>query len=210
MVVGGTGLYVSALVDGHDYASQPWSPEIRSRLADELATDGLEPLAERLRRADPATRVELRNPRRVLRALERLEGGGAAPQADPYDGRVIMLAIDRPRELLYRRIDRRTEWMFTDGGLLDEVRRLLDAGYGAELRPMTGHGYREAAAHLAGEWTLERAIEVTARRTRQYAKRQLSWFRRDPRVLWIPAGDRPGDAPDVVDRAEQLLRASLS
>ena len=210
MVVGGTGLYVSALVDGHDYASQPWSPEIRSRLADELATDGLEPLAERLRRADPTTHVELRNPRRVLRALERLEGGGAAPVADPYDGRVVMLAIERPRELLYRRIDRRTEWMFSDGGLLDEVRRLLDAGYAAELRPMTGHGYREAIAHLAGEWSLERAIEVTARHTRQYAKRQLSWFRRDRRIVWLAAGDRPANDPALVDDADRLIRAALS
>jgi tRNA dimethylallyltransferase len=210
LVVGGTGLYVSALVDGHDYASQPWSPEIRARLADELAVDGLEPLAERLRDAEPGTAVDLRNPRRVLRALERLEGGGAAPGATPYAGRVIMLALDRPRELLYRRIDRRTEWMFRDGRLLDEVRRLLDAGYGAELRPMTGHGYREAVAHLAGEWSLERAIEITARHTRQYAKRQLSWFRRDARIMWLRAGDRPADDPDLVDEADRLIRAALS
>jgi tRNA dimethylallyltransferase len=210
MVVGGTGLYVSALVDGHDYASQPWSPEIRSRLADELATDGLEPLAQRLRHADPTTRVELRNARRVLRALERLEGGGAAPKADPYAGRVVMLAVERPREVLYQRIDRRTQWMFTDGGLLDEVQRLLDAGYGAELRPMTGHGYREAIAHLAGEWSLERAIDVTARHTRQYAKRQLSWFRRDRRIVWLAAGDRPADEPALVQDADRLIRAALS
>ena len=210
VVVGGTGLYVSALVDGHDYASQPWSPEIRSRMADELAADGLEPLADRLRRADPATRVDLRNPRRVLRALERLEAGGSAPGAEPYAGRVFMLGIDRPRELLYRRIDRRTEWMFTDGGLLDEVRRLLDAGYGAGLRPMTGHGYREAIAHLAGEWSLERAIDVTARHTRQYAKRQLSWFRRDRRIVWLPAGDRPADDPGLVGDADRLVRVALS
>jgi tRNA dimethylallyltransferase len=210
MVVGGTGLYVSALVDGHDYASQPWSPEIRSRLADELATDGLEPLAQRLRHADPTTRVELRNARRVLRALERLEGGGAAPKADPYAGRVVMLAVERPREVLYQRIDRRTQWMFTDGGLLDEVQRLLDAGYGAELRPMTGHGYREAIAHLAGEWSLQRAIDVTARHTRQYAKRQLSWFRRDRRIVWLAAGDRPADEPALVQDADRLIRAALS
>ena len=73
---------------------------------------------------------------------------------------------------------------------------------------MSGHGYREAARHLAGEWSLERAIEVTARRTRQYAKRQLTWFRRDPRVEWLPVGDREADAPDLVEvarrRAAQL------
>ena len=209
LVVGGTGLYVAALVDGHDYASQPYSPEIRQRLADELAADGLEPLAARLRAADPGTAVDLRNPRRVLRALERISGGGAAPEAVPYAGRVVTLALDRPREVLYRRIDERTRWMFTAGELLDEVRRLLDAGYDAALRPMTGHGYREAIALLAGEWSLERAIDVTARHTRQYAKRQLSWFRRDGRIVWLRAADRPADDPALVDQADRLIRVAL-
>ena len=210
MVVGGTGLYVAALVDGHDYASQPWSPEIRQRLAEELAADGLEALAERLRHSEPGTRVDVRNPRRVLRALERLEGGGAAPAANAYGGRVVMLAIDRPRDVLYRRIDRRTEYMFTTGGLLDETRRLLAAGYGPELRPMTGHGYREAIAHLAGEWSLDRAIEVTARHTRQYAKRQLSWFRRDRRIVWLPFRSDSADDPALVTEAERLIRSALA
>lgn len=212
-LVGGTGLYIAALVDGHDYAAQPWSPEVRGRLTDELETDGLEPLAERLAREDPvaAARTDLRNPRRVLRALERVEagGGGVEPRAEPYAGRVALLGLDRPRPALHRRIDERAGGLFANG-LLDEVRALLDAGYGPELHPMTGHGYREAAAVLAGEWPLDRAIEITALRTRQYAKRQLTWFRRDPRVLWIPAGDGAGDAPELVDRAEEVLRAALS
>jgi tRNA dimethylallyltransferase len=213
LIVGGTGLYVSALVDGHDYAAQPWSPELRQRLTDELDTEGLEALVDRLRSADPdgAARIDLRNPRRVLRALERVEAGagGAAPTAAPYAGRVALIAIDRPRQVLYRRIDERATWLF-EHGLLDEARALQAAGYGPELRPMTGHGYAEAFAYQAGEWSLERAVAVTARRTRQYAKRQLTWFRRDPRLLWIGAGDAPADAPEIVDRAERLLRAALS
>ena len=213
LLVGGTGLYVSALVDGHDYAAQPWSPEVRRRLTDELEADGLETLVARLEAADPAAAaaIDLRNPRRVLRALERVEagGGGAAPRATPYPGRVALIGLDRPREVLYRRIDERAAWLFANG-LLDEVRALRDEGFGPELHPMTGHGYAEAAAHLAGEWTLEEAVAVTARRTRQYAKRQLTWFRRDPRLLWIPAGDRPGDDPEIVERAERMLRAALS
>ena len=214
LLVGGTGLYVSALVDGHDYAAQPWSPEVRRRLTDELEADGLETLVARLEAADPtaAAAIDLRNPRRVLRALERVEAGGGGqrqPRATPYPGRVALIGLDRPREVLYRRIDERARWLFANG-LLDEVRALRDAGFGPELHPMTGHGYAEAAALLAGEWTLEEAVEVTARRTRQYAKRQLTWFRRDPRLLWIPAGDRPGDDLEIVERAEQLLRAALS
>ena len=214
MVVGGTGLYVSALLDGHDYASQPWAPELRTRLAAELAAGGLEPLAERLGRLDPASaaRVDLRNPRRVLRALERAGAGdggvGVMPTAEPYAGRVALIGISRPRAVLYARIDRRAANLFK-AGLLDEVRRLLAAGYGRDLRPMTGHGYGEAIRHLAGEWSLEQAIEVTARRTRQYAKRQLSWFRRDPRIKWVSTGDRPADDPDVVAEADRLLRAAI-
>jgi tRNA dimethylallyltransferase len=205
ILVGGTGLYVAALIDGHDYASQPWSPPLRERLGEELEASGLEPLADRLERLDPeaARRTDLRNPRRVLRALERVElgGGGATLKARPWSGPAAMIAIDRPREVLYRRIDERARWLLTDGGLLDEVRGLLDAGFAASLPPMTGHGYGEAARYLAGEWSLEEAIEVTARRTRQYAKRQLSWFRRDPRIVWLSAGDEPGDAPAVVAAA---------
>ena len=213
MLVGGTGLYVSALIDGHDSATQPWSPEIRRRLTDELEAAGVAPLAERLADADPelAARTDLRNPRRVMRALERVEagGGGARPRAVPYGGRVALLGISRPREVLRDRIDRRAAWLFTNG-LLDEVRDLMAAGHGPDLRPMTGHGYGEAAAHLVGEWSLERAVEVTARRTRQYAKRQMTWFRRDPRIMWLAAGSVQADDPDLVERADRLLRAALS
>jgi tRNA dimethylallyltransferase len=213
MIVGGTGLYVSALLDGHDYAAQPWSPEIRARLADQLAAEGLEPLTMRLAAADPeaAAQIDLRNPRRVLRALERSEagGGGVTPSSNPYRGRVTLMGISRPREVLYQRIDERARQLFA-AGLLDEVRALLDAGYGPGLRPMSGHGYRESIRHLAGEWSLEQAIEVTARRTRQYAKRQLNWFRRDPRIMWVSAGDLEADDADLVVRADDLLRAALS
>ncbi|HUF06075.1 MAG TPA: tRNA dimethylallyltransferase, partial [Candidatus Binatia bacterium] len=167
----------------------------------------------RLQTLDPAAAkvIDLRNPRRVLRALERAGagGGGATPRMEPYGGRLALVGLDRPREVLYRRIDERAAWLFGEAGLLDEVRGLLEAGFGPELHPMTGHGYGEAARHLAGEWSLEKAIEVTARRTRQYAKRQLTWFRRDGRILWLPAADRAADDPDLVDRADRLIRAAL-
>lgn len=208
LLVGGTGLYASALLDGHDYAAQPWSPELRERLTDALEADGLPALAERLARLDPVTadRTDLANPRRVVRALERAELGATGElRADPYRGPVVRIGLARPREVLYRRIDERARRMFTTDGLLDEVTALLQAGYGPELRPMSGHGYREAAQHLAGDWSLEQAIEVTARRTRQYAKRQLSWFGRDDRIRWLDAGDAPaaacvGEAAGLVDQ----------
>ncbi|MCC6618144.1 MAG: tRNA (adenosine(37)-N6)-dimethylallyltransferase MiaA [Chloroflexi bacterium] len=205
VLVGGTGLYVAALVDGHDYAAQPWSPEVRNRLEAELEAAGLEALAGRLERLDPdvAARIDRANPRRVLRALERAELGmlGTELRLAPAPGPVRLIGIRRPREVLYRRIDARATAMFTQDGLLREVEGLVARGYGPWLRPVSGHGYREAVRHLSGEWGIERAIEVTARRTRQYAKRQVSWFGRDVRITWIDAEDRPADDPEIVERA---------
>ncbi len=213
MLVGGTGLYVEALTEGHDYASQPWSPEHRDALTAELEAHGLAPLAERLTRLDPAAagRTDLRNPRRVLRALERVVAGSSgAPSATPYDGPIVLVGLSRPRTMLYARIDRRARWLFEVGGLVDEVRALREQGYGPELRPMTGHGYAEAGNVLDGRWGTEEAIEMTARRTRQYAKRQLSWFGRDRRIVWLPAGEREADDPSLVTHGERLVRAALS
>lgn len=213
LTVGGTGLYVSALVDGHDYRSQGWSPELRARLTRRLETEGLEALAIELDALDAplAARIDRRNPRRVLRALERAmaPGGGAAPSATPYAGRVALIGISRPREELYRRIDERAAQLF-GGGLVEEVAALLARGFGPELRPMTSHGYREAAALLEGRTTLEAAIAATATRTRQYAKRQLTWFRHDTRVVWLRAGARHADDGTLVDEAERILRAAIA
>jgi tRNA dimethylallyltransferase len=214
LVVGGSGLYITALIDGYDFTTQPYAPDVRARLAAELEADGLAPLAERLGRLDPAraARIDVRNPRRVLRALERAEASGGPVgegRAEPYSGRVALIGLDRPREVLYRRIDERARRLF-EGGLLDEVRGLLSAGYGPELAPMSGHGYREAARHLAGDCGLEAAIAATARRTRQYAKRQLTWFRRDRRIVWLPLGERPADDSSVVDRVLRLAGPLLA
>jgi tRNA dimethylallyltransferase len=208
LVAGGTGLYVSALLDGYDFAAQPWSPEIRDRLAAELETEGLAVLAERLARVDPqsAARTDLRNPRRVLRALERAEAGGGpqAPHATPYPGRLALIGISRPRAELYRRIDARAADLFHEG-LLSEVQGLLAAGHRRDSAAMTSHGYAEAVRHLAGELSLGQAVEIAARRTRQYAKRQLTWFRRDPRIVWIAAGERSAADRSLVDQACELI-----
>jgi tRNA dimethylallyltransferase len=208
LLVGGTGLYVSALVDGYDLAAQPWSPELRRELAAELAEVGLVPLAVRLRSLDPAAaaRTDLRNPRRVLRALERSmasSGGHDPPHAQPWPGKLALVGITRPREVLDALIRERTASMFAHG-LLDEARRLAEQGFGPELGPMSGHGYREALRVLGGEWDVGRAVEVTARHIRQYAKRQMTWFRRDQRIVWLPAGER--SASELADQAADLIR----
>lgn len=210
LIVGGTGLYVTALLDGFDFAGQPWSPALRQTLTDELEAEGLAVLAGRLGRLDPtsAAQTDLRNPRRVLRALERAElaGNGAAGtvRAAPYPGRTALLGLRRPLVVLDRRIGERAEAMFR-GGLLGETRVLLERGLDPSLPALTGHGYAEAARHLAGEWSLEQAIEVTVRRIRRHARRQMSWFRRDPRIGWFDARDRPADDPPLVRQGTDLL-----
>lgn len=204
LLVGGSGLYLAAMVDGYAFGPAP-RPDVRARLRAELEDGGLEPLVERLRTRDPATaaRIDLRNPRRVERALERLttEGGGVPT---PPLRRVRLVGIERPTTVLNRRIDERAAWLFGHG-LLEEVRALLEAGHDPHRAPLTGHGYEEAARYLAGEWSLEESVATTARRTRQYAKRQRTWFRRDPRIVWLAAGVGPADDPVLVAEATRLL-----
>lgn len=209
LIVGGSGLYVTALLDGYEFGAPP-RPALRAQLQDELTAAGVGALADRLRAIDPsgAARTDLRNPRRVERAIERAVAGrgGETPPSAPWAGPVAMLGISRPSEVLNRRIEERARWLFANG-LLDEVRTLLDAGHDPRRAPLTSHGYGEAARYLAGDWSLDEAIAVTARRTRQYARRQRSWFRRDHRIAWLEAGDRPANDPSLVEAAEGILRA---
>ena len=214
LLVGGTGLYLSALIDGYRLDLPP-APDIRRRLYADMEIDGIAALAARLTAVDPALagRTDLRNPRRVVRALERSDAAAAAgergralPAAEPYPGRHVLIGLDRPRGVLAERIAERAMAQFA-GGLLDETRRLLDAGYGTDLPSMSGIGYREAARHLAGEWSLDEAVSATVRRTRQYARRQMTWFRRDARITWLEAGD--GSAAKRTDRAVDLVAPLL-
>jgi tRNA dimethylallyltransferase len=204
LLVGGSGLYLAAVLNGYAFGPAP-RPEVRARLRAELEGRGLEHLVERLRAHDPATAaaIDLRNPRRVERALERLTAEGGRVAASPA-GRVRLIGIERPTAVLNRRIDERAAWLFANG-LLEEVRALLEAGHDPHRPPLTGHGYGEAARYLAGEWSLEEGVAMTARRTRQYAKRQRTWFRRDRRIVWLAAGDGPADDAALVAKAMRLL-----
>lgn len=206
LVVGGTGLYVASLLDGYDYGWAAPSPEIRRRLWARLELEGLDSIATSLVQLSPevAAGTDLRNPRRVVRALERLEAGGLLPGGTPYAGRVVRIGLHRQPEILDRRIGSRTRSMF-DAGLIDETRALLAEGYDPARPALSGIGYAEVARHLAGGWSLGETIEAIVRRTRQYAKRQLTWFRRDPRIVWIDAGDRPAADARLVDEVCRLL-----
>jgi tRNA dimethylallyltransferase len=142
----------------------------------------------------------------VTRALERatVTAGHADPQAGPWEGPVRLIGIGRPTDVLDRRIEDRARWLFANG-LPEEVRGLLEAGHDPTHAPLTSHGYGEAARYLAGEWSLDEAVAVTARRTRQYAKRQRTWFRHEARIVWLEAGDGPADDPSLVAEAARLL-----
>lgn len=192
IVVGGTGLYIRALVNGL-VDSPGGGGEIRKALQDEAVRDGNEVMLQRLRQVDPelAAGLHPNNMVRIIRALEvyRLTGvplsryqkeHAFAPRR--YTTLQIGISVDRGE--LYRRIDERVDKMFAEG-LLKEVEGLLAAGYGPDLKSMRSIGYKEAAAHLAGELSFEEAVRLIKRNTRHYAKRQLTWFNADPDILWF-------------------------
>ncbi len=190
LVVGGTGLYIKALLSGL-FADRKY-PHVRRRLREEITRLGLPVLYERLARLDPATAARLApgDTYRILRALEVVEGGGtplSALQAGhrfadrPYE--TVKIGLTLPREELYARIDRRVEEMLAQGWL-EEVRGLLSR-YPPDLKPLQALGYRQLIAFLRGELGLPEALERIRRETRRYAKRQLTWFRADPEIRWF-------------------------
>jgi tRNA dimethylallyltransferase len=191
ILVGGTGQYVWAVVEG-------WGiPEVAPRPALRAALErlGEAEAARWLAALDPvaAGRIDPRNVRRVVRALEvTLTTGRPISELQRktpplYD--TLILGLTRDRTALYARIDARVDEMMA-AGLLDEVRRLRDAGYSADLPSMSGLGYRQLLAHLAGEMTLAEAIERIKFETHRFARQQATWFRADdPRIIWLEADD---------------------
>lgn len=189
-LVGGSALYVRAVVAGLRIPEVPPNPQLRAQLEDELARDGLVPLAARLQQIDPATaaEIDLRNPRRVLRALEIVLITGQSKVmlegAEPPPYRMLQLALTREREALHRRIDARVVQMVTEG-LIQETERLLAAGYAPTLPAMTSLGYREIIAYLNGSMTLDQAIERIQIETHRFVRHQMTWFRKLPGLQWF-------------------------
>ena len=187
---GGTGLYLRALLDGWNLADAPPNPELRAALEQRLEAEGPESLDAELRRIDPASADRAQgNPRRMIRALEIHAVTGRAPSAaresDPPPWSTTIIGLDVPLAELDRRIEVRVAQML-DAGWVEEVARVRDAFPAADLRRL-GHGYPELIAHLDGRMSLAEARDSTVRQVRQYARRQLTWFRADHRVQWLPA-----------------------
>jgi tRNA dimethylallyltransferase len=214
MLVGGTGQYVRAVVEGWGIPRVPPHEALRAELYAEAESAGHEALHARLRELDPAAaeRIDARNVRRVVRALEVClvsgrpisELQGKSPP--PY--RIVQVGLTRPREILYRRVDDRVDAMI-EAGLVEEVRRLVEAGYGWELPAMSGLGYRQMGAHLRGEASLEEVVEEIKRETRRFIRHQYNWFSlSDPRIHWFDL--EVTSLPQVQAAIDQLLARSES
>lgn len=212
VLVGGTGQYVWAVLEGWRVPRVPPDRTLRAELESRIAREGLDALVSELQRVDPATaeRIDVRNPRRVIRALEiyRVTGQprSAWQKREPPSFEAIIIGLACERQELYRRIDTRVDAMLA-AGLVEEVRGLVKRGYGCDLPSMSGIGYRQVCQHLAGELTLEEVAERMKTETHRLARMQHAWFRRDdPRIRWIDvtAGDPFEEAMRVVE-SNQLL-----
>lgn len=208
VLVGGTGLYHRAILD--DLALPGRYPEVAAALEDELSLIGPELLHERLARLDPAaaTRILPTNARRIVRALEVTLGSGrpfsaSGPGLDAYGpSRFVQIGLALSRAELDRRIAVRLDAQL-QAGFLDEVAALLARPTALSRTAAVALGYASLAAHLRGEITLDQARTEILQRTRAFARRQEAWFRRDPRVTWVPA-----DASDLLQQVLALVSAA--
>ena len=208
VLVGGTGLYLRAVARGIDTDALPSHPDVRAELEAELSRAGLEPLAARLTALAPrrAARVDLRNPRRVVRALEiaELVGDADLPAPRGYDGPVAWVGLSIEPALHQRWIAERARAQF-DRGLIEEARALREQ-YDPALPAFSAIGYREAWAVLDGELDLEGAISLDAQRNVSFAKRQRTWFRAEPGIRWLDTSDGP-PTEAVIDAARTTIEA---
>ena len=195
ILIGGTGFYIKALLSGLPLGETPPNPQVRVQLLAQLETQGLDALVEQLGAIDPsrAASIDAQNPRRVLRALEiaivqskKVKNQDNRFNEPNLQTHVFGLSMEPPT--LRDRIAVRVVRMYA-GGLLEEAASLRKSGYGNDLASMSGIGYREALACIDGDLSYDEATEQTTIRTRQYARRQRTWFRHQLSVQWLPAED---------------------
>lgn len=193
-LVGGTGLYIRSVAEGWTVPRVAPDETLRELLYERAEREGAQALYRELQAVDPesAARIDPRNVRRVVRALEVYHGSGQTMSEQrgrrppPYDA--LWIGLTMPRDALYARADARIERMVAEGWT-DEVRDLLARGYSLDLPAMSALGYREIAEYLRGERTLEEAVALIKRHTRRFIRHQYAWFSlRDPRLHWFDAG----------------------
>lgn len=216
VVVGGTGLYIQAVLRPLDFAGAKGQSEAREKWERFLLENGAQALHSALKRVDPETaaRLPVGDTRRTIRALEVFDETGMtfternrqnAALAPRFQA--VSMGVDLARPLLYARIDARVDFML-EQGLVAEVEGLLAAGVPDGCTSMQGLGYKELAAYLRGECTLEQAVEQIKRRTRNFAKRQVTWFNKYGDVNWLP-GDTPVDPQQMCDFFLQTYKTRI-
>lgn len=216
IVVGGTGLYIRAIVEDLDFAREQGSQTVRMKWEQFANAEGAEALHRELSMRDPisANRLHPNDVRRIVRALEVYEVSGT-PFSHDYDWRAkggryetLQFGLEMSRELLYSRVERRIDRML-ELGLMAEVKCLLEAGVQPDLQSMQAIGYKEPVQFLLGHTSQAQAVADLKRNTRRFVKRQFSWFRRDDRIKWLQVidGIAPVEAygPMLRDEALQLL-----
>jgi len=208
ILVGGTGLYLRAVARGLPIGATGRDPEVRAELEERLTLQGLAPLVDRLRGVAPrlAAATDLANPRRVVRALERVAVSGDRPPPAPvgYPGPVLWLGLQSDPVEHRAAIAARAATQFADG-LLEEAATLRES-FGPTPGPFSAMGYREAFEVLDRKRTVDAAVEATAQRTWIYARRQRTWFRREPGVTWLRADDA-GEISATIEAARAWLDA---
>ena len=214
IVVGGTGFYIQALLYDIDFTENDSDLSFREELEKKAGEEGAESLHALLEKADPqaAAQIHPHNVKRVIRALEFNRKTGQKisehnekerQKESPYNFAYFVLTDDR--KALYERIDRRVDKMM-EQGLLEEVRRLKDRGLPRDSVSMQGLGYKELFAYLEGEYPLEEAVRIIKRDTRHFAKRQLTWFRRERDVVWIDRQENEQDERKILESMLSVLR----
>lgn len=214
IVAGGTGFYIQALLYDVDFTRQESDMKFRQEMMDFARQNGAHALHEKLKGADPVSyeTIHENNIKRVIRALEYYHLTGKSLSAhneaerakeSPYNFAYFVLTDER--KTLYERIDRRVDLMM-EQGLLQEVQRLHDRGYSRNMVSMQGLGYKEILDYLDGKCTLEEAVYVIKRETRHFAKRQLTWFKRERDVIWLDQSEYGYDDDAVLEDILKILR----
>ncbi|KNF08921.1 tRNA dimethylallyltransferase MiaA [Gottschalkia purinilytica] len=193
IIVGGTGLYTNSIIYDLDFTKAISNWDLREKYLKEVEIYGNEYIYEKLKKIDPssAERLHINDTKRIIRALEIYHETGKPMSHFYKDFRapnkkfhIAKIGLTMDRQKLYSRINQRVDNMI-DNGLIEEVEKLLNMGYSENLTSMKGLGYKEIVKYLKGEYSLDEAIEILKRDTRRYAKRQLTWFRRDGGINWV-------------------------
>lgn len=215
MLVGGTGLYLSALTEQFFFPEIATDWELREGLRRQAEIHGTTYIHNKLQAIDPITAARLHpnDLRRVIRAIEIYQLTGLPLSVQPKKEKrsnyqIINIGLIRPRQEIYERINKRVEEMIGQG-LVDEVHRLLDMGYNEDLVSMQGLGYRQIIPYLKNSCSLERSIELLKRDTRHFAKRQLTWFRRNESIQWIELNNYKRDS-EVMTEIFEIIKAGMN